>query len=520
MKKKKLMIIGLDGATWKILRPLVDAGKLPNIRKIMNGGVYGYLQSTFPPVTTPAWICMATGKNPGKIGVFDFISKDKNDSWKVTNSNDFRKNNSYWDLLNRHNYITYLINYPTLYPFYDINGVIVGGLALPPHANKTYPTALETKLDEITDGYLIEPNHFWENKDEFVVDLIELIEKQSKAVHYLLDQKWDLFFHVSSVSDWLQHGLWSDWEDIDSKYHQDFINIWVLLDKKIGSILEKISNINLLIVSDHGFGSLKENFNLSRWLYEKGYVNKKRFARLRRFTHFILYFSFKKLKKIIPEKYLKLNKITSGVWQKQLNIGLPGPPEIDMEKSRIIPGHSSGQQGYLYINKSVKNREELKRELMDELKKAGEKYEFNINVYETDELFSGNKIHLAPDIIFKINDFRCNIQISTLKGKIFSDVIPSKNKSGSHRMKGIFMAYGPDIINGGELKELKIYDIAPTILHMFDVPIPKDIDGRVLKEIFRQDSEFAKKEVEYEKFDMYENKLKIKIKNLKLKGKI
>ena len=139
IENKKLIIIGIDGGTWKVLRPLINAGKLPNLAQIINNGIHGDLQSTFPPSTIPAWLSMATGKNPGKLGVFDFMTKNEKDfSGKVIHSSEFKRNNTYWDLLNRYGYRTYLINHPLLYPYYDIDGVMVGGMGLPAYANKTH----------------------------------------------------------------------------------------------------------------------------------------------------------------------------------------------------------------------------------------------------------------------------------------------------------------------------------------------------------------------------------------------
>lgn len=68
----RVLVIGLDGATWDLLEPLAKEGKLQTLRNLMEGGVWGNLESTIPPVTVPAWVSFATGMNPGKLGVFGF----------------------------------------------------------------------------------------------------------------------------------------------------------------------------------------------------------------------------------------------------------------------------------------------------------------------------------------------------------------------------------------------------------------------------------------------------------------
>ena len=115
MENLKLFVLGLDGATWNVIDPLIKSGKLPNIKKIKENGSYGYLESTFPPNTIPAWLSMATGKNPCKLGVYDFFKKEKSNSqFSVVNSNEFRKNNSYWDLLNQTIFTAYYQMKPEL----------------------------------------------------------------------------------------------------------------------------------------------------------------------------------------------------------------------------------------------------------------------------------------------------------------------------------------------------------------------------------------------------------------------
>ena len=81
-----MVIVGLDGATWDLLRPRMADGRLPNLRRLADEGVTGNLTSIFPPETPAAWPSFMTGKNPGKHGVFDFLvydqanRKDKNPS--------------------------------------------------------------------------------------------------------------------------------------------------------------------------------------------------------------------------------------------------------------------------------------------------------------------------------------------------------------------------------------------------------------------------------------------------------
>ena len=199
--------------------------------------------------------------------------------------------------------------------------------------------------------------------------------------------------------------------------------------------------------------------------------------------------------------------------------------QINLRKSKVyLSGHSK-LLGAIYINKKgrepfgiVSEYNSLKNKLISDLKATEKIYNINVEIYNPSEIYTGDFVDYAPDIILSIDNWRCMI---TEKG---SDVIfvrkpSSENLTGSHRLEGIFCAYGPDIKKGEKLDGAKIYDIAPTILHIFGVPIPKDMDGRVLKEIFREDSELAKREIIYTK-ESEEDKIKENIRKLKDMGKI
>jgi len=72
--KVKILIIGLDGATLNVIEPLVKAGRLPTFASFMQEGVWGKLRSTVLPLSPPAWTSFMTGKNPGKHGIFGFVT--------------------------------------------------------------------------------------------------------------------------------------------------------------------------------------------------------------------------------------------------------------------------------------------------------------------------------------------------------------------------------------------------------------------------------------------------------------
>ena len=71
----KIVILGLDGATFDLILPWVQAGKLPHLARLLNTGMAGTLRSTMPPMSPPAWNSFMTGTNPGKHGIYDFTGR-------------------------------------------------------------------------------------------------------------------------------------------------------------------------------------------------------------------------------------------------------------------------------------------------------------------------------------------------------------------------------------------------------------------------------------------------------------
>jgi len=535
---QKSLIIGLDGATWDILIPLVNQGKLSTLKKLIQSGTYGILESTIPPVTGGAWLSLATGKTPGKTGVIDFLNR-KDESYKLypVSSEDF-KGQSFWDYLSKTGLKVGIFNYPMLFPPYKINGFMVSGLGAFIHDEITYPPTLKQELIQIVDKYEIYidyHNKKYDNLDLFIQDLNRFLDKFERIIYYIVSKKyWDFLFLVFSVTDWVQHIMWKHIDENhplydpkhSPKYKQEFISFWRRIDSILGRVIEMIGEEDVIIflVSDHGFGPNDQTFNLLKWLEMKGYlVRKKKFNKNLKIILYKIFSTFsllpKPIKRLIPSK--AKTKVGSA-----LKVNIIG--YIDFEKSKAYCLGHTIPFGAIYINaKNEKEMEEIKSKLIQDLNNISKDVGKNVNVqiYELKKIYPGNKVDLLPDIIFTINNWRCVILEDTFDRPLFEEKPFSTRHTGSHRLNGIFLAYGKGIKKGYKIEGAKIYDIAPTILHIFGLPIPNDMDGRVLMEIFEPDSEFAKRKPVYVDPSYYDRlnerqKLKAKINELKLKKKI
>ncbi len=140
---ERILIIGLDGATWTVLEPYIAAGALPNIARLRDGGVHGELRSTIPPLSAPAWATFMTGKSPARHGVFHFRRQDAGGIVDGRNIDSA----TLWDVLSHQNRRSIVINMPMTYPPRPVAGVVVTGLLTPPDAPVfTYPPELSERL--------------------------------------------------------------------------------------------------------------------------------------------------------------------------------------------------------------------------------------------------------------------------------------------------------------------------------------------------------------------------------------
>ena len=133
MGSQRLMILGIDGASWDVLNIMIDRAVMPNLKKLISGGVSGTLASTVPPYTPIAWSTFATGMNPGKHGVFDFVTSDEHGKTRFVDSSSIQAP-TLWNIVNHFGRSAGVVHFPISYPVEQINGVMVSGFLTPPQA--------------------------------------------------------------------------------------------------------------------------------------------------------------------------------------------------------------------------------------------------------------------------------------------------------------------------------------------------------------------------------------------------
>ena len=543
----KVLVIGIDGATWDIIDPLINFGKLENLGRLISRGVHGKLESSIPPVTGPAWVSFATGKNPGKHGCYDFVLPQNHiNELKAISSLDIQGKTIY-EILNSSSKKSIIINLPVSDPPQTSDFFLSSFLVT--NSNYVHPPNLKDKMPILRE-YRLFPNMKLKADEkirEYIDDIREVERIRFECAKSLLKRDWDFFFVLFSGTDWLQHVAYRDiynWTRNSTSISEEphFLKLYKEIDSYVGWFMNNLpNNAILLLMSDHGFKSYSGIFYVNEWLRRKGYLNTSATRSTKTIPH-KLEEEFENAKRnkrniSIPSpiitsfvrifgRVLSLPKLYLFL-RKYLHIEISINKSLDSENSKVYMPTS--ECGGLYINSrrrfesgNVENYDKIRDTLVEELCSLLDYSSSPIfkQVLKKEEVYKGDNVQYAPDIILIPNNYTLS-----------PDLIPLVMQSGhsrytnNHDINGIFLAYGQKIKRDHEIKSAKIYDIAPTILHIFGLPIPNDMDGRVLTEIFEPDSELAKRKPKYVDPSYYEKKdekekIKEEIGKLKKLGKI
>ncbi len=483
------IVLGLDGATWNVLDPLIDAGELPNIAECVRSGYSGTLESTYPPITGPAWLSMATGQNPGKTGVFYFLNRTSTESFdfEPIGIEDFR-GRSFWDVLSANGCSVGVFNFPMLYPPYEIDGFMVSGFGAPEDETLTAPASLHQELDDIADGYEVKVPYadpkYVNTPESLKHDLLRVLKKRGTAMEYLLSEKQpDVFFGVISVTDWAQHYFWRYFDEghalHDDGHEEALVEIFSAVDEVVGHIsaFAEENNANLLIVSDHGFGPVNGTFYSNEWLEGKGLRVPRFDSPLQRFRS--TYFPYlRRLLEPVVSRVTLLNDLATNVGR---SIRASPLDNIDREQSVAFSSEQGYTTGLIYmLSDESADRERVEKLLCDACDSQG----LSVNIYSPEDLYHGSNVELAPDILFDVEDFEYAVdpRYSTAE-KEFVKKPPTPSRSGGHRMEGIYAFSGPDI-KAGEGERRSLLDISPTLLALHSLPIPEEMDGEPISGSF------------------------------------
>lgn len=503
----RVVVLGFDGASFHVVKGLMDDGLLPNFQRLRRSGVFYNFKSCIPPITYPAWTSLFTGKNPGKHGIFDFITYDG----ALTNAS-HRRSKAIWELLSDEDISSYIIHIPASHPPDEIKGRMISRQFIPPDLSKEEPfSTISMDLPETGEEFIVKFGYKGiTNPRIFLIDTLRIEELRLQLLLKLMEgNEWNLAMINFGGLDELQHLLWGR-PDAYKQIGSYLVKAYNFFDKIIGSVIKNmdLSSDVIFLVSDHGFGPVQRTFNIDSFLRLSGFATNSKYPRLtERIKQGVISFL-----SVHEKMALGLNPILENMPYsiKKVFLGSEvSKGSIMSDFSRKAVSRALTCFGSIAIQ-GYENTIEKPRILTEIISKLISLKDPETGVspieecYLAREVFSGPFSYLGPDIIFKMIE---GYEVS--QGRSDRPLFHSSQHFATHRPEGILFVSGKGIIQNVQ-GNADIYDITPTLLHILDCPIPHDVDGNVLKNIFNDCSQFNR-EVKYGKSSMTLNRIEAQL---------
>ena len=464
-QKIRLLVIGLDSMPSSLLSSeFLD--ELPNIRKMLDAGIYCTLESCHPPITVPAWMVMMSSKSPGRLGLYGFKHRkgySYNEGW-IANSQSI-KEPRIWDYLERENKKICLIGVPPTYPPIRINGNLISCFITPKQSkNFTNPPELASEVEKLvgSNNYKFDVQFRIEDRDKIISDLYEMTQRRFTVIQHLLTKtEWDYFMFVEIGVDRLHHMFWKYYDkthpkyELNNKYEKVIPEYYKYIDRKIGELLSVVDDETyVLVVSDHGTASMKGAFCINEWLIKEGYLVLKKY----------------------PDAITELDR-------------------CDIDWDRTTAWGWGGYYARIFLNvKGRESRGKIKPSEYDQVRDDLRTRLASIRGPQTEEL--DNKVFFPEEIYDECNGSKPDLMVyfDNLSWRSAGTVghntlYLSENDTGPddsvHSMDGIFLLYNKKNNNQGRrrIDRISIYDVAPTLMSIMGMNVPSDMQGKVIEEI-------------------------------------
>jgi predicted AlkP superfamily phosphohydrolase/phosphomutase len=487
-----LLIIGLDAATFDVIRPLGAA--LPNLTALMREGCSRTLLSTIPALSWVAWPSFMTGRNAGRHGVFGLLTWEPGSyRQRVINSTDVRAE-PFWSYLSAAGLRSGIIGLPVTYPprpaFLPAGAMICGAPTPYPERLAGHPEAWVRAVRAEHETFITDdwpPIYRRQGLAAAAQHLAASLGSTVELAHRLArDFSPDLLLVVLRELDTIQHvvpwpSAFSPEEPIGLAYQ--------MADAAVGRLLSLAGpETTVLVLSDHGAGPARKLFYPNVWLRDLGLLSLRRF----RPSHRLMLPSLTLRRLLTRLGWAKrakwLGPLADVPFHFPSTRSRPPTERADWRQTRAFAISGGG----LYINLagrqpggivSPREYEPMRRLLAAELEKLRDPDDGQPvieRVYRREELYRGPYVEHAPDLTFITRESA--YQESDSFNSETALASPPARGRGPHRREGIFIARGPEL-GAGELPPAAIEDIAPTILHLCGLPVPEDMDGRVLTEM-------------------------------------
>ncbi len=454
--RPKIFVVGLDCAAPELLLGMDD---LPHLRHLMSIGAYGRLESVIPPITVPAWMCMATSQDPGTLGIYGFRNRaDHSYAALATTTSASIRALAIWDQVAREGGRSTIIGVPPSFPPRRINGTCVGCFLTPDTTTTryTHPASAQEEIARVVADYPVDVAEFRTDRKAWLLDEIHRMTRAHFAVvrHFVAKRDWDYFHFVEIGLDRIHHGFWQYHDpdhvahDPTSPFTHAIRDYYRTLDRELGELLALLDpDTIVLVVSDHGAQRLDGGFAINQWLIDEG--------------------------------LLVLARPPTGVTPFA---------KLDVDWAKTRAWSEGGYYARVFLN--VRGREPsgpiapedyepFRRELADRLER----------IRLPSGAAMGNRAHRPEDLYRTVNGIAPDL-IAILGGLYWRSIgsvghgalFVQENDSGpdgcNHAQHGAFVLAGASLAARGELEGIRLIDIAPTLLDLAGYDVPDAMQGR------------------------------------------
>ena len=457
----RVAVIGLDCATPQLLfRDF--ASETPNIHALMLRGMWGDLASIIPPITVPAGACAMSGNTPGQLGIYGFRNRrDATYEGLSIATSDAMKEPAVWDALGANGLRSLLIGVPPSFPPpREFPGWRVGCFLTPPSAKSwAYPPELQTEIvGELGEGddYIFDIPDFRRAGYDVALDQVfKMTERRFRVGRKLAAEKpWDFFMLCEIAPDRLHHVFWQHWDpthplyEPGNKYESAFQDYYRFLDDQIGSLLVVLPvDASTIVMSDHCARPMMGGICFNDWL--------------------------------IREQYLAVEAWPSHVVPFR---------DVAIDWSRTIAWGDGGYYGRLFLN--VKGREpdgiveparyeEVRQELTDKLEAMTDPdgRPLGTKVLKPQDVYPEVR-GVAPDLIVYFADLAWRSVGSVGNRSIYTYENDTGPDGANHDRMGVFAMAGLPGQATGEVSNLSLVDVGPSILSVYGMAAPEGAVGR------------------------------------------
>jgi predicted AlkP superfamily phosphohydrolase/phosphomutase len=490
----RLLVLGLDGATFDLLLPWAEQGHLPTFARLLREGSWGPLRSVPNMNTAPAWTTFMTGKNPGKHGIYWFAEQGEEGSRRVRfmTAAD-RRAPSLWRMLSDAGRRVVVVNVPLTYPAERVEGVLVAGFDAPSTRSPgfSYPEGTIAEVERECGPYLLHPavaQHAASGHPERVVE--EALEAEetrvAAALHLIRSREWDVAMYMVKSTDQVAHHVWEH----GAETQRWMLPVYAFADRTLARFLEASGeDCDVIVMSDHGMGWRQPAAEyLNDVLEQLGYLQRTEAS-----GSGFRWRAFRLAKRLGPRARGFLKRRLPGSYRRfgyQIRFG-----GIDWSGTRAFGDNT---RSAVWLNLEGRDPggivppadkaalvEELREVLSALVDETGDPVVEAVHTPE--ELYAGPYVDRAPDLQI---DWRYDRPVGGLRyeGRLGRAASRGSSKgfmhglSGAHRPLGVLMLGGTRFAEGVRLDGVGLEDLCPTILHLLELPVPEDVDGRVVVE--------------------------------------